>query len=100
MVGAPPGLDVDEVTRAVCALDGVEGMHHLHAWQIDEQHIAMEAHVVVLDEMPSDRREDVRHAVKQLLLQRFGIGHSTLELEAANAGRCDDENAGCGAVPQ
>lgn len=100
MEGAPPDRDLDEVTRAVCALEGVESMHHLHAWQTDEHHIALEAHIVVLDAMPSNQRENLRHAVKQLLSQRFGIGHSTLEFEAADARRCGGERAGYDATQQ
>ena len=90
MEGAPPALDVDELTRAVCAVDGVQGMHHLHVWQLDENRIALEAHVVVPDAMSADRREAVRFEVKQLLSQRFSVAHSTIEMEADAAGHCDD----------
>ena len=96
MEGAPPDVNLDELTRAVCAIDGVQSMHHLHVWQLDENHIALEAHIVVFDAMPADRRETVRFEVKQLLTERFSVAHSTIEMEAANAGHCDDD-ARCGA---
>lgn len=93
MEGAPPEFDLAAAEQAMRDLDGVEGTHHLHVWQLDEAHVALEAHVVIADEMPAERREAVRAELKQLLSERFGVGHSTLELEAADAGRCspDDE---------
>ena len=49
MEGTPPNLDLDELISRVEQLDGVEGMHHLHVWELDERHRALEAHVVLGD---------------------------------------------------
>src|SRR5881409_183683 len=32
--GTPAGIDPDAVTRAVAAIDGVHGVHHLHIWAL------------------------------------------------------------------
>ena len=93
MEGAPP-IDLDELALAVCAIDGVEDMHHLHVWQLDEQHIALQAHVVIGDAMQAEGREALRAQVKRVLSERYGIGHSTIELEAADASHCA-RSAGC-----
>jgi len=79
METAPPDLDSAELIRAVEALDGVQNLHHLHVWELDEQHVALEAHVVT--NVPVDARMELRNTIKQLLHDRFHIGHSTLEFE-------------------
>ncbi|MCW5642404.1 MAG: cation transporter [Rhodoferax sp.] len=97
MEGTPPDMNLDEVRRAMCAVEGVASMHHLHVWQLDENRNALEAHVVVPDAMPADRREAIRFELKQLLSQRFAVQHSTIEMEAADASHCNDgERQGVG----
>ncbi|GIV59566.1 MAG: cobalt transporter [Rhodothermaceae bacterium] len=86
MEGAPPRLDLDEVIRAVQAIDGVLDMHHLHVWQLDENHPALEAHIVIEKEDLA-RMETIKQRIKDLLQERFGIGHSTLEFEFVPCGQ-------------
>lgn len=98
MEGAPPDMNLDEVRCAMCAVDGVQGMHHFHVWQLDEKRNALEAHVVVPDAMPADQREAIRFEIKQLSSKRFAVQHSTIEMEAADASCCnDDERRGVAA---
>jgi cobalt-zinc-cadmium efflux system protein len=82
MEGAPEELDLHRLQREVEAVAGVTGMHHLHVWELDEAHRALEAHVCIRQESLS-RLEEIKAAVKSMLHQRFSIGHSTLEIEVA-----------------
>ncbi|GIV58320.1 MAG: cation efflux system protein [Rhodothermaceae bacterium] len=86
MEGAPPRLDLDEVIEAVEAIDGVLDMHHLHVWQLDEHHPALEAHIVIARE-DLHRMEAIKQRIKDLLDERFAIGHSTLEFEFVPCGQ-------------
>ena len=87
MESAPPGLDLDEVRVALCRIDGVEDVHHLHAWLLDEDLCALEAHVVVA-EGEASRMEEIKARVRQRLRERFSVQHATLELEfPSTAGR-------------
>lgn len=80
MEATPPGLDLDEVTRAVESLDHVVDMHHLHVWQLDDENAALEAHIAIA-KGDLERMEEIKEAVKRLLAERFHIAHSTLEFE-------------------
>ncbi len=80
MEGAPPALDTTALQNAVEALDGVSNLHHLHVWQLDEHHIALEAHVVTTF-AHMDQQTPLREAIKRLLHDRFEIEHATLEFE-------------------
>lgn len=78
MEGTPEHLKIDDVISAMNAVDGVNSVHHVHVWQLDEQRNALEAHVV------ADKSADVsaiKANLKETLRQRFGISHSTLEFE-------------------
>ena len=79
MEGVPPDLRLQEISAALAGLPGVADVHHVHVWQLDEEHRALEAHLVV----PEDAAEfvKVKQAARALLRERFRIGHSTLEFE-------------------
>ncbi len=75
---APAGVDVEEVGRAMAAHRGVASVHDLHVWTITSGFPALSAHVLVgADEDCHARRGEL----EALLADRFGIGHSTLQME-------------------
>ena len=57
---------------------GVVHAHDLHVWTLTSGREAMSAHVVVNDVRESERLLEVLHA---LLHTRFGIDHTTIQLE-------------------
>ncbi|MDH3264194.1 MAG: cation diffusion facilitator family transporter [Paracoccaceae bacterium] len=79
MLGAPPGVSSEAVLQAMRQEDGVADVHHLHLWQMDEAHPAVEAHVVLAEGRWSDA--DAIKAALRARLKALGIAHSTLELE-------------------
>ena len=84
---APRGVDVAQVEQALFHEEGVEAVHHLHVWEVASDLPALSAHVVFGD-VPSLHDAQVRgDALKTMLADRFGITHTTLELECHV---CDD----------
>lgn len=79
MESAPGGVDVDEVRAAMLAVDGVRGVHDLHVWSISTSFVALSAHV----EAGGDEHGAVLARMRALLAQRFGIRHSTIQVETA-----------------
>ena len=76
--GAPPHIDVSEIESALCAAPGVERVHDLHVWTLTSGRDAMSAHVVVAPDAPAGRILEDLHVI---LHARFGIDHTTLQLE-------------------
>lgn len=83
MLGAPPEAEAEAVRRAIEAEAGVEGVHHLHVWQMDEHRASVEAHLVLAD--GADGGEAVRR-VKARIAEAFGIHHATFETETRASG--------------
>lgn len=82
--GTPRGIDVDEVHGALSAVPGVQEVHDLHVWAINDRNPAMSAHLVV--ETPSAHcgPHGVLDRASALLRDRFGLHHSTLQVEASD----------------
>ncbi|QDP71398.1 cation transporter [Legionella israelensis] len=78
MEGAPFEVDIAEIIHGVERLGGVKELHHVHVWQVNEQLNALEAHVVVENHLDN---ASLKKEIKQLLKQKYHIGHSTLEFE-------------------
>lgn len=79
--GAPPGIDTDEVTMALSDDGLVEEVHHVHVWSIASDMPALSAHVVLRPDMSLHEAQEHGARLKELLAERFGIEHATLELE-------------------
>ncbi len=76
--GSPRGLDVEEVGRTMAAAEGVAEVHDLHVWMITSGFPALAAHVVV--ERDTDCHA-VRRQLEALLHERFGLDHTTLQVD-------------------
>jgi len=91
MEAAPAGLDVDAAGAAICAEQGVRSVHDLHIWTVTSGFGALAAHVVVAADCDRDL---VRRRIELLLHERFGIDHTTLQMEEqAPTGLLHVENA-------
>lgn len=77
--GAPAHLDIEEIRAALVALDGVKEVHDLHLWSVTQGQEAMSGHVVVA---PGVESGAVLKAGRELLSERFGLTHVTLQLES------------------
>ena len=87
MEGAPENININDVVRAMEAVEGVSNVHHVHLWQLDEHRNALEAHVVIHD---FSETESIKQLLKLEIEKTFSISHSTLEFEVVHCenGRC------------
>lgn len=87
MEGAPENINVNDVVRAMEAVEGVSNVHHVHLWQLDEHRNALEAHVVIHN---FSETESIKQLLKSEIEKKFSILHSTLEFEVVHCenGRC------------
>ncbi|MBD3623908.1 MAG: cation transporter [Rhodobacteraceae bacterium] len=83
MLGSPPGIDGNDVVRAIQCVDGVVDVHHVHLWQMQEHAAALDCHIVVERERMGEA-DKIKENVKSVLHERFSIEHSTLEFEASD----------------
>ncbi len=81
----PRGIDFDHVDQALCGLPGVTAIHDLHIWPMSTTEPVLTAHLVMPGGHPGDRfLTDAR----ELLHDRFGIGHATLQVETGDGDDC------------
>ena len=80
---APRGVDLVEVRAHMLGVDGVLGVHDLHAWTITSGLPVLSAHVVVTDEaLEAGHGGRVLDALCECLGAHFDMEHCTFQLES------------------
>ncbi|MBE7013393.1 MAG: cation transporter [Ruminococcaceae bacterium] len=91
----PTGIEIEDIKKHICEIEGVSDVHHIHVWSMDGYNNYATMHIVA----DGDRRrikDEIRAELKE-----HNIGHVTLELEDAGEQcgerHCHTESAsGCG----
>ena len=79
--GAPDWLDRDAMQeQLIAAVPGVSGIHHVHVWGLTPQQLMLTMHMSLTDDA-GNQTELIRSA-KQFLKKEYGIGHTTIEVDA------------------
>lgn len=81
----PAGINQQAVAGYLSSLPGVTAVHDLHIWGMSTTETALTAHIV---RPRLDTPDAFLHAVAHELEERFGIGHSTLQVETEETEAC------------
>ncbi|HEX6761771.1 MAG TPA: cation diffusion facilitator family transporter [Gaiellaceae bacterium] len=81
---APEGMSVAEIGEAIASFAHVESVHDLHVWQVSSGFPALSAHVLV---PPDEDCHGVRRALEHMLVERFAIEHTTLQVDHSRSDR-------------
>ncbi|HEY7421520.1 MAG TPA: cation diffusion facilitator family transporter [Gaiellaceae bacterium] len=79
---APEGLPVEDIGTAMASHQGVVEVHDLHVWEVTTEFPTLSAHVLV---EPGADCHGIRRELEALLRDRFGLDHTTLQVEHAPA---------------
>ena len=74
MNATPSDMKICEIKEALLKIKGICDVHHVHVWNIDEQEVALECHIVGQDLKLVPK-------AKKILEERFGIHHCTIQME-------------------
>ena len=80
---APEGVDPEAIGRDLASQPGVVEVHDLHVWEVTSGFPALSAHVVV---KPDDDCHARRRELARRVEERFGIGHTTLQVDHETRG--------------
>lgn len=84
---APEGIDPEAVAASLDSIDGVAQVHDLHMWALTSGMNVATAHLVA---RPQADHHEVLDNARDVLRDRFGITHATLQVEPADHQGCQD----------
>ena len=85
MEGTPAHLDLHGLCQRLERLDGITGVHDIHAWSITTGYDALSAHVTA-DAAALNNPGQVLERLRNIASQEFGISHVTIQLEDSEDG--------------
>jgi cobalt-zinc-cadmium efflux system protein len=77
---APKGTDAGLIAAGIGKIDHVRVVHHVHVWSLDGEHNVLSAHLVVDRDLSPEEYRRLKEEVRKTV-ERFGIFHSTVEIE-------------------
>ncbi|MGQ9766118.1 MAG: cation diffusion facilitator family transporter [Anaerolineae bacterium] len=89
--GVPRGVSVPAVAAAMRDVPAVSDVHDLHVWTVSPGYVALSAHVV-LDDRSLGEAQQVQDSLRETLARRFGIRHTTIQMECA---ACCQDGTNC-----
>ncbi|HVU16698.1 MAG TPA: cation diffusion facilitator family transporter [Candidatus Didemnitutus sp.] len=93
MDAVPTGVDLHAIHEFLSGLPSVADVHHIHVWALGTSDVALTAHVV---RSSGSLDNGLLHAIDDGLRERFGIGHATIQFEAADQEPCECRDCGAG----
>jgi len=89
--GTPRGMDVNDIKEEIIQAGHVLDVHRLHVWSICSNITALSAHILI-DEDFEGRRKEIINEINCMLVSKFHIHHTTLQLERTP---CEEEALVC-----
>jgi cobalt-zinc-cadmium efflux system protein len=86
--GTPSSIDPLAVTQSLAAIDGVNGVHHVHIWALGASRAALSCHLMVGD-VALKTTGSLLDRVNHMLENDYRIVHTTIQFEFANCDAAD-----------
>ena len=81
MLFTPSNIDIKEIVREVHKISGVNKLHHIHVWYLNEHELHLEAHLDCSEDMKMSEFNVLLEKIENTLLRKFNINHINIQPE-------------------
>jgi cobalt-zinc-cadmium efflux system protein len=81
MLFTPEKIDIKEMVREVHKIKGVNKLHHIHVWHLNDEELHLEAHLDCSEDIKMSEFNELLHQVEQVLFHKFHINHINIQPE-------------------
>src|SRR5680860_642268 len=81
MEKTPVQINILKIKEVIEKIPEVDNLHHIHIWQINDKEFLFEGHIDVKKDINLSKTEKIRSDINSTLSNKFGINHTTLQLE-------------------
>jgi cobalt-zinc-cadmium efflux system protein len=81
MLFTPEHIDIKEMVREVHKIPGVNKLHHIHVWHLNDEELHLEAHLDCSDDIKMSEFNDLLDQVETVLFEKFHINHINIQPE-------------------
>ncbi len=81
MLFTPDFIDIKELVREVHKIKGVNKLHHIHVWHLNDEELHLEAHLDCSEDIKMSEFNELLYNVEQVLFLKFNINHINIQPE-------------------
>jgi cobalt-zinc-cadmium efflux system protein len=81
MLFTPDHIDIKEIVRVVHKVPGVNKLHHIHVWHLNDDELHLEAHLDCAYDIKMSEFNELLHKVEHVLYEQFHINHINIQPE-------------------
>jgi len=81
MLFTPNHIDIKEIVREVHKIEGVNKLHHIHVWHLNDEELHLEAHLDCSEDIKMSEFNVLLDKVEQVLFTKFHINHINIQPE-------------------
>jgi cobalt-zinc-cadmium efflux system protein len=67
--------------REVHKIPGINKLHHIHVWRLNEEELHLEAHLDCSEDIRMSEFNNLLHLLEEVLYEKFGINHVNIQPE-------------------
>jgi cobalt-zinc-cadmium efflux system protein len=86
----PADVDLTALRDTITSVTGVSDVHDIHVWSLSSDVRALSAHLVLEGHPTLEEAQSLGEHVREAVVERFGLAHTTLELECERCADIDD----------
>lgn len=81
MLFTPNHLNINDIITEVHKISGVNKLHHIHVWYLNEDELHLEAHLDCSEDIKMSEFNILLDKVEQVLFEKFHINHINIQPE-------------------
>ena len=81
MLFTPSEIDIKELVREVHKIPGVNKLHHIHVWFLNDEELHLEAHLDCSENITISDFNVLLNTIEMVLFQKFNINHTNIQPE-------------------
>ena len=81
MLFTPSNIDIKEIIREVHKISGVNKLHHIHVWHLNDHELHLEAHLDCAEDIKMSEFNVLLEKIERVLLRKFNINHTNIQPE-------------------
>jgi cobalt-zinc-cadmium efflux system protein len=81
MLFTPESININEIIKEVHNIKGVNLLHHIHVWHLNEEELHLEAHLDCSDDITMSEFNNLLQKIEEILFIKFGINHINIQPE-------------------
>lgn len=81
MLFTPVHIDINKIISEIHKIEGVEKLHHIHVWHLNDDELHLEAHLDCSEDIKMSEFNRILHNIEHILFDKFQINHINIQPE-------------------